>query len=610
MKKFIKTISLLTSITFAWTSIVYPLPQDIEIVAGSAEVMVEGSTMVINAADGTIINYSSFDIGAGENVIINLPDASSEILNRVIGGDFTTIAGSLQSNGICILINESGIYIAPSGTIDAAGLILATRDISNQDFVNGEHIFKKISTDEFDSLIKNSGTITLTEGGFGVLVSGAIENDGTIIANIGRIELATGEAVRIDIADGGLISVAIEKSQAHEIRDKDGNRITDQIKNTGNIQADGGIVMFKAESLSDIFEKAINLDGVVSANAFDEARGLIKIESNNLREYENEMEFDSTASVEFKGELKADTGEIHVDANHGGVYNTGIIDTETFNEQGYTFKNTGTLLGGEYSYDNIDGAAHLADGSQIGANQSDIGNLIVDGTITLLTNVTMTADSNNDGAGVFYMQNGTSIIGTEDGVPNDLTIISGNSAAAGEGIDGLNARLETITDVGKLELKSSTGSTAVYESKDPSNDTWEMRDFRIGANTKVLRFTGSGTGADNPYMIYDAYGLQAMQGYLDKYFKLAQDIDASTTAGWNDYAGFDSVGAQGTEFTGTLDGNNKEITNLYINRPNEDYVGLFGYTDTATIINLGLTDNDITGRDYTAGIVAYNDNTD
>ncbi|MBF0253300.1 MAG: hypothetical protein HQL29_05725, partial [Candidatus Omnitrophica bacterium] len=78
MKNWLKTISLLTSITFTWTSIVYPLPQDIEIVAGSADIQVEGSTMVINAADGTIINYSSFDIGAGENVIINLPDASSE----------------------------------------------------------------------------------------------------------------------------------------------------------------------------------------------------------------------------------------------------------------------------------------------------------------------------------------------------------------------------------------------------------------------------------------------------------------------------------------------------------------------------------------------------
>ena len=602
MKNWMKHIAIVTCITFAWTAVVYPLPQNLEVVSGDADVQVDGSTMVINASDGTIINYSSFDIGEGENVIINLPDASSEILNRVIGGDFTTIAGALQSNGICILINESGIYVAPTGTIDAAGLILSTRDIANQDFLDGEHLFQQISTDEFDSLIKNSGTITLSDGGFGVMVAGAVENEGTIIANVGRIVLATGEAIRIDIADGGLISVAIEKEQAKEILDKDGNPVTDQIKNTGNIEADGGIVMFKAESLADIFEKAINLEGIVRANAFDEAAGFIAIESNKLREYEDAFEYDETANVYLGGELLADTGEIVIEANHGGIYNSGTIDTQRFTETGYTFKSTGTLLGGGYNYDNLDGAAYIS--GNIGADQSDAGNLIVDDDITLVADdLTFTADSNTDGSGVFSMQDGTTL----NGGGYDLTIVSGTTALAGAGIDGQVARLETLSNLGRLQLNSSTGSSAVYNSIDPLNDTWDIDDFRIGSNTKVKRFSGAGTGSGDPYMIYDVYGLQSMQGYLSSYFKLAQNVDASGTSGWNSGSGFDPVGNASGSFAGTFDGDGKIISDLYINRTT-NYCGLFGYTNaSAEIRDIGVVNIDYTNTgSYAGGLVGLN----
>ncbi|MEI9992948.1 MAG: MBG domain-containing protein [Rhizomicrobium sp.] len=54
--------------------------------------------------------------------------------------------------------------------------------------------------------------------------------------------------------------------------------------------------------------------------------------------------------------------------------------------------------------------------------------------------------------------------------------------------------------------------------------------------------------------------------------------------------------------SGTFDGKNFTISNLYINRPTQDFVGLFGYTDAATIQNLTVTGN-ITGRDFTGGIV-------
>jgi len=55
------------------------------------------NTLVINASDNAIINYSSFSISEGNNVIVNLPSIDSRILNRVLGGEASSILGSLYA---------------------------------------------------------------------------------------------------------------------------------------------------------------------------------------------------------------------------------------------------------------------------------------------------------------------------------------------------------------------------------------------------------------------------------------------------------------------------------------------------------------------------------
>jgi hypothetical protein len=86
---------------------------------------------------------------------------------------------------------------------------------------------------------------------------------------------------------------------------------------------------------------------------------------------------------------------------------------------------------------------------------------------------------------------------------------------------------------------------------------------------------GSGTLGD-PYIIQDVNDLQDMNLDLTAYYELGNDIDASETLTWNGGLGFEPVGfGSSTEFTGTLDGNNYIIRGLYINRPDEYYVGLF-----------------------------------
>ncbi len=110
----------------------------------------------------------------------------------------------------------------------------------------------------------------------------------------------------------------------------------------------------------------------------------------------------------------------------------------------------------------------------------------------------------------------------------------------------------------------------------------------------VSSFKGSGTEAD-PYQLSTlddmillsdkvAEGAEAEQvgnyikAYKDKHFKVMQNIDMSgyrfTPIG-NDFYHF---------FAGHLDGNNKTISNLEVSLASTGYAGLFGRTDTVTVI--------------------------
>ncbi len=90
---------------------------------------------------------------------------------------------------------------------------------------------------------------------------------------------------------------------------------------------------------------------------------------------------------------------------------------------------------------------------------------------------------------------------------------------------------------------------------------------------------------------------------LSDEFVLTSDINASGTDGWNGGSGFRPIGAGGTPFTGTVSGNEHNITELYINRPSSSEVGLFAETDNkAGIANLSLVDVNVTGDSIVGGL--------
>ncbi len=89
-------------------------------------------------------------------------------------------------------------------------------------------------------------------------------------------------------------------------------------------------------------------------------------------------------------------------------------------------------------------------------------------------------------------------------------------------------------------------------------------------------------------------------------YTISNNIDASGTTGWNGGAGFDPIGDNANTFTGSLDGNGYTISGLYIDRPAEEHVSLFGYVDdSGSISNVRVTEADFTGDFIVGGIAGH-----
>ena len=74
---------------------------------------------------------------------------------------------------------------------------------------------------------------------------------------------------------------------------------------------------------------------------------------------------------------------------------------------------------------------------------------------------------------------------------------------------------------------------------------------------------GSGTPGD-PFQISTCQQLQDISQNLTASYELINAIDCSDTKNWNNGAGFIPVGTITSGFSGSLNGNNHVITNLYI----------------------------------------------
>jgi filamentous hemagglutinin family protein len=229
------------------------------VVAGAAGIaQTPGRTQVTQSTDRAVIEWRGFDIGAGHQVDIRQPSAGSWSLQRVTGPDPSAIAGRLTSNGGVALVNPNGVVFQNGAQVDVAALIATTADTTNQAFMAGRMAFDRPG--QPGARVENRGTITVREQGLAALVGPVAANSGTINARLGRVAIAGAEAVTLDLAGDGLLTLDVTRQVT---RAPDG--AVALATNSGTIRAEGGQVLLTAEAASGLLEAVVSAGGGITA---------------------------------------------------------------------------------------------------------------------------------------------------------------------------------------------------------------------------------------------------------------------------------------------------------------------------------------------------------
>jgi hypothetical protein len=180
----------------------------------------------------------------------------------------------------------------------------------------------------------------------------------------------------------------------------------------------------------------------------------------------------------------------------------------------------------------------------------------------------------------------------------------------------LNNTLNSIFDPILIDNKNIFRLQAIRNEVSEDKPLFDVVPIKItrppfGANT--LPPLGDGSESD-PYQIWYLEQLAYIDTNLAGNYKLMRDldfnddrfyIDASTNKPlWTTGYGWRPIGfdTESGSFVGVFDGNGKSIYNLYINRPEDDYVGLFSIVETDTF-NVNVYDAYVFGGDNYTGIL-------
>ena len=248
------------------------LPQNGSVVGGTATIsQPSATTLNVNQASvRAIINWSGFNIAGGEKVNFVQPGSASVALNRVSGSDPTLINGALSGNGQIWVINPNGLLFGSGASVTAGSFLASTMNIGNNDFMSGNYTLK--NGPGSTSSIVNQGSIVVADGGYAVLAAPSVTNSGTIVANLGKVHLASGDEMMLSFNAGSLIKLLVSGDVAADALG---------VNNLGTITAHGGEVTLSARVAADLLKNVVNNQGFIEAQSVSEKNGVIILDGGN-----------------------------------------------------------------------------------------------------------------------------------------------------------------------------------------------------------------------------------------------------------------------------------------------------------------------------------------
>ncbi len=291
--------------------------------------------------------------------------------------------------------------------------------------------------------------------------------------------------------------------------------------------------------------------------------------------------------------------------NDGATFN---VENSTIQDAGWDAANPGLVV---YADDTYFNQAELIDNYNGLTLDGSSNTMILDSDISDNVNAGISLES---GAGMFTQVIGNDIV---DNGNMGIYIGSNNNTISGNNINGNAAEgiylSSNNNSISNNVIYGNGGDGIIITNDLPAGlsvDNDESIFLALPVNEPKALFSGPGSGTPaDPYQVSTVDLLQEMNIEKSMHYILMNDIDATATSGWNLGGGFVPIGASASPFQGTLDGKGFTISNLVVNRPTEDYIGLFGWAFNSKISNVSIASSVITGDDKVGGLMGSNSGT-
>ncbi|MCE2745739.1 MAG: filamentous hemagglutinin N-terminal domain-containing protein [Burkholderiales bacterium] len=613
-------------------------PQGGQVTAGSASIVQSGASLEITQhSDRAVIDWSSFDLEAGEQARFNQPSSSAVILNRINDIKPSTIAGRITANGQVILVNPNGMVFSDSAVVDVNSLIATSSSVSVPDFMNG--LLKFGQPGNTDAAVINKGMITAAQAGLVALVSPQVANSGVIMARLGKVQMGSADTFTVDLYGDGLVELKLS------------DEVTEQLlEHTGTIAAHGGMILMQAAVGKQVLDGLVKIDGELNAPSVSQVDGKIIITGQDIhvgsntrisvsgthsagevliggdRQGQGNLQRAQNVTVEEGATITANAtqngnggkvivwadkhttfgGTIEAKAtgtgNQGGFVETSGKNTLTIEDSARVITANQDTQAGEWLLDPQD--------FKIGGTNADISTNtlqtnLASGNVTILSSNGGTAGDGNVYVNESFGWNA-----------NRLTLTAAKDVIVGQGATSTNPVVMTVGGTGALTVNTGNSNGADAGVADGR--------FRISLDnngfTGRVNFDSAFTSTSNrliingdSYTVFNSLGaegsttasdLQGMQGNLTGHYALGANIDASSTMNWNGGLGFEPVGENtSSQFAGKFNGLGHVVNGLSINRGATDDVGLFGTTADVIVSNVGVTNLNVVGKSRVGGLV-------
>ncbi len=278
---------------------------------GQATAAQSGNTLTVSQSSSqAILNWSSFNIGAGGQVVFQQPSATSIALNKIYQASPSSIFGVLTANGQVYLINPNGFVFGSTASVNVAGLMASSLDTYG-DIVGGapqevqeltSGILSEISsaspalqsdgrvyvTDASGNLVldaqgnpepvqvvvQQGAQISAASGGRILLAGQQVSNSGTLTAPDGQIVLAAGQTVYLQASnDPSLRGLVVEVSNTAN------GATTPAATGVGTVSNQAGGTLSTPEGNVSLIGLAVNQSGRISATTSVSANGSVILEA-------------------------------------------------------------------------------------------------------------------------------------------------------------------------------------------------------------------------------------------------------------------------------------------------------------------------------------------